>query len=72
MQENRISLRKANKTVPWESSICKVRYFQTMLSKANQITVIDRYIWIQLIILDWITFYKYCGTYNDASGIEIN
>ena len=63
-QENRISVRKANKVLLEELSVRSVYYnFQTMLSKANQITVQVMYwysIWIQQIILDWITFYKYC------------
>ena len=39
-QENRISVRKANKVLLEELSVRSVYYnFQTMLSKANQITV---------------------------------
>ena len=45
MQENRISLRKANKVLLGELSVRSVYYnFQTMLSKANQITVMYWYL----------------------------
>ena len=44
MQENRISLRKANKVLLGELSVRSVYNFQTMLSKANQITVMYWYL----------------------------